>query len=106
MVCCERALIARERIVASGIGLLLPLCVVLAGCVSESLRPGAGNPSQVTNSINFSGFPTEYKRGFNAGCASLNNASGPRKTVSTKGALFVQGWRDGVDYCRRIHKLR
>jgi hypothetical protein len=100
MVCCERALIAPERIVTTGIGLLLPLCVVLAGCVSESLRPGARDPSQVTNSINLSGFPPEYKRGFNAGCASLNNGFGVPRTLRTKGALFVQGWRDGVDYCR------
>jgi hypothetical protein len=104
MACYDHAVIASERIPAAGIGLLLPLCVVLAGCVSQPLRPGAGNPPQVANSINLSGFPSEYKSGFNAGCASLNNTSGFRRIPPNKGASFVQGWRDGVDYCRRTYK--
>ena len=100
----EHAVIASERIAAAGTALLLALCLVLTGCVSQSLRPGAANPSQVANSINLSGFPSEYKSGFNAGCASLNNTSGLRRRPPAKGTLFVQGWRDGADYCRRTFK--
>ena len=82
------------------IAVLLLLCAVLAGCASRSLRVGADDPAQVTNSINLSGFPPEYKRGFTAGCESAKYASG-RTVQRPKGdASFAQGWQDGVDYCR------
>jgi hypothetical protein len=78
--------------------LLLLLSAVLGGCASPSLRAGADEPAQVTNSINLSGFPPEYKRGFASGCDSAKaTGSGPRPKGD---ASFVQGWQDGVDYCR------
>jgi hypothetical protein len=80
-------------------GLLL-LSAVLGGCASESLRVGADDPAHVTNSINLSGFPPEYKHGFAAGCESAKNPSS-RSAQHPKGdSSFVQGWQDGVDYCR------
>jgi hypothetical protein len=74
------------------IAALLLLSAILGGCASRSLRVGADDPAHVTNSINLSGFPPEYKRGFGAGCENAKDA-------------FVQGWQDGVDYCRS-HKPR
>jgi len=78
---------------------LLSLAAVLAGCASPTLRAGADRPAQVTNSINLSGFPPEYKRGFTAGCENAREAAG-RMAQRPKGdASFVQGWQDGADYC-------
>ena len=80
------------------ISVLLLLSALMGACASPSLRVGADNPAQVTNSINLSGFPPEYKRGFAAGC---DNAKIPGSVPRPKGdASFVQGWQDGIDYCR------
>jgi hypothetical protein len=82
------------------IAVLLLLSAVLLGCASQSVRVGADDPAHVTSSINLSGFPPEYKRGFGAGCEHARDVSG-RSAQRPKGdASFVQGWRDGLDYCR------
>jgi hypothetical protein len=89
-----------KKVGAVRIAVLLLLSVVLVGCASQSLRVGADDPAHVTDSINLSGFPPEYKRGFAAGCDSAKDAPG-RAAPRPKGeASFVQGWQDGVDYCR------
>ena len=75
------------------------LCAILAGCSSSTLRPGADDPARVTNSINLSGFPPEYKRGFAAGCEDAKNASGRAARHPKGDAVLVQGWKDGRDYC-------
>lgn len=81
------------------IAVLLLLVAVLSACAPRSLRAGADDPAHVTNSINLSGFPPEYKRGFAAGCENAKNAS-DRSAQHPKGdASFVQGWQDGLDYC-------
>jgi hypothetical protein len=91
---------SNKRAVAVRIAALLLLPALVAGCPSQSLRPGADDPAQVTNTINLSGFPPEYKRGFAAGCGNAKDASG-RSGPRPKGdASFVQGWQDGLDYCR------
>jgi hypothetical protein len=82
------------------IAVLLLLSALLGGCASQSLRPGADDPAQVTNSINLSGFPPEYKRGFAAGCENAKDASGGSAQRPKGDASFVQGWQDGADYCR------
>lgn len=79
---------------------LLVLFTGLAGCASRSLRAGADDPAQATNSINLSGFPPEYKRGFAAGCDYAKDASGSFAQRPKGDAAFVQGWQDGIDYCR------
>ena len=96
----ENAIASNKRVSAVRIAVLLLLSAVLGGCTSESLRVGADDPAHVTNSINLSGFPPEYKRGFAAGCENAKDASS-RSAQHPKGdASFVQGWQDGVDYCR------
>jgi hypothetical protein len=82
------------------IAALLLLSTLIGGCAPPSLRPGADDPAHVTDSINLSGFPPEYKRGFAAGCENAKDASA-RPSQRPKGdASFVQGWEDGADYCR------
>lgn len=82
------------------IAVSLLLAAVLEGCASQSLRTGADGPARVTDSVNLSGFPPEYKRGFALGCDSAKDLSG-RSAPRPKGdASLVQGWQDGVDYCR------
>jgi len=89
-----------KRVPTVRIAALLLLFAGVAGCASQSLRPGADDPAHVTDSINLSGFPPEYKRGFAAGCENVKDASS-RPAQRPKGdASFVQGWQDGADYCR------
>jgi hypothetical protein len=82
------------------IAVSLLLSAVLVGCASQPLRVGADDPAHVTDSINLSGFPPEYKRGFAAGCEKAKDAPGRAATRPKGEASFVQGWQDGVDYCR------
>lgn len=79
--------------------LLLSLGAILAGCASTSLRPGAEDPARVTDTINLSGFPPEYKRGFTAGCEYARHASARPAQHPRGDAALVQGWKDGKDYC-------
>ncbi len=87
------------KIPATGISAWLLLFTLMGGCASPSLRPGADDPARVTNSINLSGFPPEYKRGFGAGCRDAKNASGRPPRHPHANAAFVQGWHDGMQYC-------
>jgi hypothetical protein len=79
---------------------LLLLAAVVAGCAAPALRAGADNPAQVTHSVNLSGFPPEYKRGFTAGCESAKDTPAGSAQRPKGEASFVQGWQDGLDYCR------
>jgi hypothetical protein len=94
------AIASHGKIAAARTGASLLLCALLGGCAAASLRAGADDPARVTQSINLSGFPPEYKRGFSAGCKDAGNASG-RSARRPKGdGPFAQGWRDGLSYCR------
>jgi hypothetical protein len=74
--------------------------LLLAACAAtkEPLRPGAEKPQTVTSSINLSGFPPEFRRGFGDGCtaARANDASARPKAEGQ----YAVGWSDGFDYCR------
>jgi hypothetical protein len=78
--------------------LLVPL--VLAACTTpqEPLRPGAQNPPAVTSTVNLSGYPPEFKRGFTDGCTAAR-ASDASSRPKGDGAYTV-GWSDGFDYCK------
>jgi hypothetical protein len=71
-----------------------------AGCATEKdLRPGAPNPAKVTDSINLSGYPPEFRRGFTDGCtAARANAAATRPPGEGQ---YLVGWKDGFDYCKR-----
>jgi len=93
------AFASNKRVTIVRIAVLSLAIVLVAGCASQPLRPGADNPARVTNSINLSGFPAEYKRGFTIGCETAADTSG-RVAQRPKGdASLVQGWQDGFDYC-------
>jgi hypothetical protein len=97
---CAHAIAPDKKAARMKIAVFLLLCAVLNGCTSPNLRAGADDPARVTDSINLSGFPPEYKRGFTAGCENAKDAPG-RAAQRPKGdASFAQGWQDGIDYCR------
>jgi hypothetical protein len=77
----------------------LAALVLFGGCAGhDDLRPGAQQPSTVTRSINLSGFPPEFRRGFTDGCAAVRASE---TAARPKGeAQYVSGWQDGFDYCK------
>jgi hypothetical protein len=52
----------------------------------------------VTRSINLSGFPPEFRRGFTDGCAAAHARHGTARPKAD--GQYGAGWRDGFDYCR------
>jgi hypothetical protein len=96
----ENATASNKGITAVRIALLLLASTLFWGCATESLRPGANDPARVTQSINLSGFPPEYKRGFTVGCEYAKDTSDRTAQHPRGDASFVQGWQDGLDYCR------
>lgn len=80
---------------------VVPLVVLLVACAAtpqEPLRPGADKPQSVTSSINLSGFPPDFRRGFSAGCDAAR-ANDPSRRPKGDGPYAV-GWNDGFDYCK------
>jgi hypothetical protein len=77
----------------------LAALALIAGCAgNDDLRPGAQHPSTVTRSVNLSGFPPEFRRGFTDGCAAVRaSETAPRPKGE---AQYVAGWQDGFDYCK------
>lgn len=73
----------------------------LAGCATiapeEPARPGARNPATVTDSINLSGYPPEFRSGFREGCGVARGAAGTRPKGD---GPFAVGWNDGFEYCK------
>jgi len=75
------------------------LAALAAACASDAdLRPGAQNPSTVTRSINLSGFPPEFRRGFTDGCTAVRADASAQRPKGE--AQYVAGWQDGFDYCK------
>jgi hypothetical protein len=73
--------------------------VLAAGCASDAnLRPGAREPATVTSSVNLSGFPPEFRRGFGDGCAPVRASETAQRPKGE--AQYVAGWQDGFDYCK------
>jgi hypothetical protein len=74
--------------------------LVAAGCATTPEpppRPGAGNPATVTDAINLSGYPPEFRSGFREGCAVARGGSG---TKPKGDGPFAVGWNDGFSYCK------
>ena len=75
------------------------LVALAAGCASDAnLRPGAENPRTVTSSVNLSGYPPEFRRGFTDGCAAVRTSETAQRPKGE--AQYVAGWQDGFDYCK------
>jgi hypothetical protein len=76
---------------------ILVLTLVAACASNENLRPGANRPATVTDSLNLSGFPPEFRKGFTDGCSAAR--AGDTARLKAEGQYAV-GWRDGFDYCK------
>ncbi len=79
---------------------LVAASLVLAACAAtreEPARPGARNPATVTDAINLSGYPPEFRSGFRDGCAVARGGTGTRPKGD---APYAVGWNDGFDYCK------
>ena len=91
---------SRGRLAASGrlaaISVLAVSTLALAACAG-SVRPGAEHPESVTRSINLSGFPPEFRRGFSDGCAAAR--AGQSGLQPKEEGQYRLGWHDGFDYC-------
>jgi hypothetical protein len=78
---------------------LILLLMLTGGCASsDNLRPGAERPSSVTSSVNLSGFPPEFRRGFTEGCSAARSVF-PTARPKAEGQ-YAAGWQDGFDYCK------
>lgn len=80
--------------------IMILLAAVATGCATtpEPVRPGAQNPATVTNSINLSGYPPEFRRGFTEGCTAARNNNAAARPKGD--GQFAVGWNDGFDYCK------
>jgi len=83
---------------SAAVGFLAAASLQLAACgATAPVRPGAEDPGSVTRSINLSGFPPEFQRGFTDGCTAARAGKvGARPKV---GGQYNVGWHDGFDYC-------
>jgi len=74
---------------------------LVAGCAAfkpeEPVRPGANNPATVTDAINLSGYPPEFRSGFREGCAAARGGSGAKPKGDGQ---YAVGWNDGFSYCK------
>jgi hypothetical protein len=78
---------------------VLLLVAGMAACVSDrDLRPGASKPQSVTNAINLSGFPPEFRKGFTDGCSAARANEAPARPNAE--GQYTVGWQDGHDYCK------
>lgn len=76
---------------------LLAGCATLAPVPEEPARPGARDPATVTDAINLSGYPPEFRNGFRDGCAVSRGGAGARPKGD---GPFAVGWNDGFQYCK------
>lgn len=78
----------------------LVIALLLAGCAAteEPLRPGASDPRTVTKSINLSGYPPEFRKGFEEGCSAARANDPSRRPKGD--SQFAVGWNDGFEYCK------
>lgn len=84
------------RVVLTG----LLAALLLAGCAAD--RPGASNPKTVTQQINLSGYPPEFRKGFTEGCSvARREKAGSRPKETKDNTQYVSGWSDGYDYCKK-----
>jgi hypothetical protein len=74
------------------------LVLMIAACAGGGdLRPGADNPTTVTGSVNLSGFPPEFRKGFTDGCSAARWGTAAQPKAEGQ---YAVGWRDGFDYCK------
>lgn len=74
---------------------ILALFVLLAG--------GCATPKYQSQNVNLSGFPAEYRAGYDDGCSSVKYPLIQKKDTDRfkTDKLYAQGWKDGYDLCRK-----
>jgi hypothetical protein len=77
------------------------VALIAAGCATMQPepppRPGARDPATVTDAINLSGYPPEFRSGFREGCAAARSGSGAKPKGD---GAYAVGWNDGFSYCK------
>lgn len=77
---------------------LLALTALVAACTTGG-PVGPERAARTTQSLNLSGFPPDYRRGFTDGCAAVGAA--PAALSAGADAQYQQGFKDGHSYCTR-----
>lgn len=70
---------------------LLILAILAACAPTQSMQPD----------VNLSGFPQAFKEGYVDGCGSLRGSTKRNNVRFKADTQYAQGWRDGLDICRR-----
>lgn len=78
-------------------GVLLLFTMIIVGCAT---------PKYQAQNINLSGFPPEYRAGYDDGCSSAKFVLIPKKDTDRfkTDKLYAQGWKDGNDLCKKGNK--
>lgn len=69
--------------------------------VLAMLAACAAKQSPQRENINLSGFPRAFKEGYADGCASVRGSTKRDGARFKSDPQYAQGWRDGLDICRR-----
>jgi hypothetical protein len=67
-----------------------------AGTSSSSKPAGSG--------VNLSGFPPEFRQGYQDGCASVRGSRVRNEKRFASEPQYASGWRDGFDVCGKSAK--
>lgn len=70
------------------------ICFSMMGCVT---------PKYQSQNVNLSGFPIEYRTGYDDGCSSVKYPLLQKKDTDRYkiDKLYAQGWKDGYDLCKK-----
>ena len=72
------------------------VAALLAGCSSV--------PASRPANVNLSGFPPAFREGYADGCTSAGGNFARNNARFSDDPRYAQGWRDGLDICRRQTK--
>jgi hypothetical protein len=73
-------------------GSLFACALALAGCAQDPTSKSGPN-------VNLSGFPPEFRQGYQDGCASVRGRRVRDEKRFKSEPQYASGWRDGFDVC-------
>lgn len=76
------------------LGYLFLFAILVGGCAT---------PKYQAQNVNLSGFPPEYRAGYDDGCSSVKYPLMQKKDAARfkSDKLYAQGWKDGYDLCKK-----
>ena len=81
---------------------LLPVAFGAAALLAASMLSGCvSTQSNQPADVNLSGFTQAFKDGYADGCGSLRGSTKRNDVRFKADPHYAQGWRDGLDICRR-----